>query len=663
MHSFFPEFAAQVEEHDPTYAGRNAKVTAWKQQKAAELIDEPLFEDLDPAETQQKWQEAIMRVFGNFFNSSIKRRKPTEPKKAAGANNRGLVVFTGQISPKSLFAMEHREAITTLYKSICAKEKLPGGAAKNKATSQLWEQADQALWEQKANDCANDIQANRGEFTDIIQEALQDMLATGSLGSGVISLSYAFRSPEDNGIMSGCVQASFDATTHLPLTEAVGDEFDPGEDYDKKWAEYARVKLPRAVLNLATRIPRNGDGLPLFPVFNLKARNYSQVTEILEDYFLALWEYTQEGSMHIPWNDIEAHPDRYYDTWDHQFPCRFTSPADLNPLELTTMAVYLTENTLKKPFTFYDKATVESNLLLAKHMDDAPAPPSPAQFHGDTDDDASDNSRSPEPEPPAPLHGDDDDNAANDFNNSPPPSPLIKPSSLSRSASPDPPQDLHGDKDSNEDENFSPPPSPLMKMVSPSRLSSPVPPPVDVAPQPSPPPAAPGATRQNEASMSVPPAAVPDATRENEASMPVTVPPAAVPDAANTLSVLTQLLARADQRTTETFLAALTAAAANSGTASEVHSTMVENGSGVSSNVEEVGKKRKRGRPAKIQQDATSASASTSEEPSNKPASTGRRTNRQCKPIAKGPVLVSDPSAPPPKKVKHGYHYIPVTGT
>lgn len=57
IHSFFPEFAVQVEEHDPKYAGRNPKVTAWKQQKAAVLIDEPLFVDLDPAETQQKWQE------------------------------------------------------------------------------------------------------------------------------------------------------------------------------------------------------------------------------------------------------------------------------------------------------------------------------------------------------------------------------------------------------------------------------------------------------------------------------------------------------------------------------------------------------------------------------------------------------------------------------
>lgn len=45
----------KVEEYDPQYAGRNPKLTAWKQAKATELLDEPLFADLDAGETRETW--------------------------------------------------------------------------------------------------------------------------------------------------------------------------------------------------------------------------------------------------------------------------------------------------------------------------------------------------------------------------------------------------------------------------------------------------------------------------------------------------------------------------------------------------------------------------------------------------------------------------------
>lgn len=89
----------------------------------------------------------------------MKKGKPNIPKKVSGANNRGLVLFSGKISPKALFSMERHEEITKLYKSICAAKGLPGGAAKSEATSQLWEQEDQTIWERKAREFANDIDA------------------------------------------------------------------------------------------------------------------------------------------------------------------------------------------------------------------------------------------------------------------------------------------------------------------------------------------------------------------------------------------------------------------------------------------------------------------------------------------------------------------------
>lgn len=55
IQSYFPDFAAKVEADDPRYEGRNAKITAWKQEKATALLDEPLFANLDAAISPGEW--------------------------------------------------------------------------------------------------------------------------------------------------------------------------------------------------------------------------------------------------------------------------------------------------------------------------------------------------------------------------------------------------------------------------------------------------------------------------------------------------------------------------------------------------------------------------------------------------------------------------------
>lgn len=177
IHSFFPDFAAKVEECDPNYEGRNAQITKWKRDKVVALLQEPLFANLDTSETTEAWQnvcqqffyltfqllihlvsnQAIIRVYGNYFNTSIKKGKPTSATKPAGPSTRGLVIFSGKISLKALFALECHQEITALYKSICQERGIPGGPAKSKATTQLWEQEDHAIWEEKAEEFANNI--------------------------------------------------------------------------------------------------------------------------------------------------------------------------------------------------------------------------------------------------------------------------------------------------------------------------------------------------------------------------------------------------------------------------------------------------------------------------------------------------------------------------
>ncbi|KAF8177417.1 hypothetical protein BJ912DRAFT_930363 [Pholiota molesta] len=687
IQSYYAEFEKKVAEHDPHHEGRNSKITAWKQNKAAALLGEQLFQNLDPAETQEAWQSAIVRIYTNHFNSSIKKGKPAAAKKAAGTNNRELVLFTGKITPRQLFIAERHEEITTLYKSISREKGIAGGPAKSEATSQLWAQEDHAFWEEKAQEFLTDVDVNRSEFTDTIQAKLQDMLNTGSLGSCILSLSYSFRDLEDNGIVSGVIHE----TTHLPVTTGDGDEFDPGEGYMKDWIDYARRKLPRKTLNLVTTMTCNSDGLPLFPIFNLKTHSYADASQVLEDYFLAVWEYTQEGSIRIPWDNIFDKPHLYYDIMDHGLPCRLTSPMDMGAIEITQLVVHLNKNAIKYPFAFFTKARVDSNLALAKRFEDASPPPPREQSHdnevtppssplvkafqADANDDAS-------PPPSANSHtitNDDDATPASLRHVSPArsPTPASLPVSPARSPSPasllltKPVED--GNAHVSAGQSPTPPSLPFLKAVNEDD---------DAHVSPARPPSPEPSTAHAHVSPARPPSPEP-----STAHRPVR-------DAASTLAVIARLLPGTNL-TSETLLAAVTAMVANSGSrtvpphieaplasisasaststdnlallasvtamvansgsgtvsphiepppALAVHPAPMEDTSVASSNIEEVGKKRKRGRPAKIKQDVISASASTSTDNlASKPASSTRRTGRERKPVAKNPCLLLIP--------------------
>lgn len=55
---FYEEFENVVREHDPHYRGKSWKVTEWKQQKVADLLEEDLFQTLDTSkETLKDWAE------------------------------------------------------------------------------------------------------------------------------------------------------------------------------------------------------------------------------------------------------------------------------------------------------------------------------------------------------------------------------------------------------------------------------------------------------------------------------------------------------------------------------------------------------------------------------------------------------------------------------
>lgn len=187
IHSFFPEFEAQVRKLDPDHKGNCKKLTQWKHSVASQLLDEELFEDLDmSSNSPDSWKDvsliiinvaieillihlclkAISRQFSNYFSHHIKTKaskgtpSSLEPHKKAYSSvtqARPFIIFSGSVSARQLFIFENNDAITTLYKKISKESKLPGGGARQQAIQKLWSNANQTEWEDKAQALHDDI--------------------------------------------------------------------------------------------------------------------------------------------------------------------------------------------------------------------------------------------------------------------------------------------------------------------------------------------------------------------------------------------------------------------------------------------------------------------------------------------------------------------------
>jgi len=117
--------------------------------------------------------QAIKRKFTNHFNN-VMRRNPTgqaprvateEPSssgiestaKAATTLLRALS-FAGNLTARRLFQDEMKDQIrATEDKLLPLHPHLKGGALHNMATAELWDAADQSVWEERAKEMAVDV--------------------------------------------------------------------------------------------------------------------------------------------------------------------------------------------------------------------------------------------------------------------------------------------------------------------------------------------------------------------------------------------------------------------------------------------------------------------------------------------------------------------------
>ncbi|KDR64990.1 hypothetical protein GALMADRAFT_771859 [Galerina marginata CBS 339.88] len=323
LEEFYPDYEAFILEKNPEHKKKSLPLMRWRKAKAKSLMAEEMFQDLlkSSSNEHKDWEEAIRRFYTNYYNNiflpALRRKAaatteltvsmsshsstPTSPtlnsasgqptsKALEDLYSRALVVFLGDLSPREMFASENEDAIRKQMEVIQSENPdsdLIGGGLRNKALKVLWAKADQNLWKSKMEKLAGDVDLNRAEFPALIYRAVQNLCNRKRLGSTLMSLSWAFRDDESDGIKGGTIITGYDAYKQAPVT-------DNCKPIDHKtqleaWFNHADAILSRKPRTSVYRIPLNEDGVPILPSVDLQEASASQVATLLDEYFLALW--------------------------------------------------------------------------------------------------------------------------------------------------------------------------------------------------------------------------------------------------------------------------------------------------------------------------------------------------------------------------------------
>ncbi|KAJ3755920.1 hypothetical protein EV360DRAFT_85457 [Lentinula raphanica] len=240
------------------------------------------------------------------------------------------------------------------------------GGFYQRALSALWKQADQTLYEEKAN--SFDLYTNQEEFPKVIRTALESLCQHGALGPMEIFFMSGFRNANNEVTLCRMTCHHNDGENQPGFLRSKGEE---GESamITRRWYDYCNAYLPKhdvaePSIAASTYVTTNEDGTPVLVNFNLRELKPSQLCEVLKTFLSTLWFHSwprdQERSS-IPLLEIIQHPDDFYDTEKYQFPVAFAEIETLHPADLYTLADYLLSRSgvsCPHPFVFRSKQDI-----------------------------------------------------------------------------------------------------------------------------------------------------------------------------------------------------------------------------------------------------------------------------------------------------------------
>ncbi|KDR77763.1 hypothetical protein GALMADRAFT_155533 [Galerina marginata CBS 339.88] len=382
LKELIPDYVNTIKQCNPKLDKGSPALRKWREENVKMLMEEDLFKDLVKSSglEPKKWEEAIIKWYTNYYNNkylaAIRRElaksssattatlslsSSIPPENKAAIDNilqRAILTFMGDLSARDMFASENDEAIKDKMAELRVEHPhLEGGALRNKALKVLWDGADQKHWESKIAELAANVEENQRDFPGLMYCALQNLCKRDRLGSVLMSFSWAFRSPKDDGLMMGSTYTGYDSHRKTEIT------IKP-VDYDAQleaWLVHADATLPRKPQRFIYTFPFDEDGIPVLPNVDLGEASSNQVATLVSEYLATLWNFSHKGTEpvpSVPWDDIASHPDRYFDTLLHRLPVSLKSP-DLmkgSPLTAFTLYEYFSKTIADSmPFQFYEQ--------------------------------------------------------------------------------------------------------------------------------------------------------------------------------------------------------------------------------------------------------------------------------------------------------------------
>ncbi|KAF8955772.1 hypothetical protein BDZ97DRAFT_1764478 [Flammula alnicola] len=382
--TYLPAFEKEVFRCDPNFDGHSRELTKWKEEKAKEIMADPLFDylpSLPDGESLPEWIKTVQRRFSNHYsNYMVRKFKKASTSTSSGSDSAAIekrlddllrcavVTFLGDLSPREMFASENEELIKTKMKELSeAHPNLVGGGLRNKALAILWDSddVDCSVWERKIEDLANDIQTNQAHFPHLIARALQNLCNRKRLGSTYMSFSYAVRDIND-GIEGATIYVGYDCLKDMVLAPKLPDH----NERVAAWLEHADAVLPRKPTRNKLKFPPNKDGIPILPQVDLVAASLSQLIELLQGFLTAVWNYSwpaDHGMPSIPWDLLTANPNDFYNSETFKIPVPLKSPElyTTDPADVYLLLKYFLS--LSQPFQFRPKDDIQERTLTREH--------------------------------------------------------------------------------------------------------------------------------------------------------------------------------------------------------------------------------------------------------------------------------------------------------
>ncbi|VDC03837.1 unnamed protein product [Peniophora sp. CBMAI 1063] len=322
------EFLPIIRQNDPEFSGF-AAVSKWvAERRSAILSDDPLFASTGVPDQDKKLKSVVDRRFRNYYHGVRVRESPLGKAilKHLVPHPTGLQLFEQDVKQESADDDDDAKAQSSrLKKQYKALDKPVHDT-----------------YEKEAEKIAKDVDQNRRKLINNFKTLL-DVLCRDELFGGMAAITFfSFRDLDTNEIQPALCDGR--VADDGPKFGERDDEASALTTLANAWREYSELAIPYQSPRSVSpdhdhlSIPRNSQGIPVFPDVDLMNINPNKLEEVVINYYQAVWGHSGDLRLphDLPWDDLVRNAPDFYDIDGYSYLCfdkdRLRQPGTLFPL-------------------------------------------------------------------------------------------------------------------------------------------------------------------------------------------------------------------------------------------------------------------------------------------------------------------------------------------